>query len=506
MNYFRVYLLKCEITLPSRIWGYYMIDVLTIETIGIHIHSTMDGEDNLSDSMNTSVSNFSQHLVLIEEQLLSDPQNESLLSLKNDILHFLQIAKAQSSDIPATNPAHADSSPCASNSSNSNLVIGANCSIPYSCYTGDVIRMNCVIMELNHRDSSAVVLFTHPTHLSMVPCEHFLEGRCRFGDECRYNHGHKVDIQLIEAYEESDLSQAKQDSSCIVYKEDEKIWMPGVIMSIAEDRCDVWVDRLNEKIDVEIKDIFVFKDDPNVEFHSSGEESDVEIRTISSLPTKEEEVSKSEASSLREASWEKHTRGIGSKLLNKMGYVPGTGLGVESQGRRDPIEIVVLPKGRGLDKCMEVRKNVGIPNIAQKGRSSNHSKKYTMKHRQVSNRSDDSTNLDVFDFLNESMQLQQLVHEEKEMRESGIMESGSKRVDTSQSRRIRLDKQLRDAKGEVDTLKSSLSRNKKDPVIAKQIEIKLKRAEKDLSRLQREEGSILDKLSSKKQRTNMSVF
>ncbi|KAM0020607.1 putative G-patch domain, R3H domain, R3H domain superfamily protein [Helianthus debilis subsp. tardiflorus] len=50
----------------------------------------------------------------------------------------------------------------------------------------------------------------------------------------------------------------------------------------------------------------------------------------------------------RVGSFERHTKGFGSKMMAKMGYVEGSGLGRESQGIVDPLVATRLPKSRGL--------------------------------------------------------------------------------------------------------------------------------------------------------------
>lgn len=53
------------------------------------------------------------------------------------------------------------------------------------------------------------------------------------------------------------------------------------------------------------------------------------------------------------ASWTKTTSGFGLKMLEKMGWSKGKGLGVQEQGIARPIDVKLRQKGAGLQDAGE---------------------------------------------------------------------------------------------------------------------------------------------------------
>lgn len=75
----------------------------------------------------------------------------------------------------------------------------------------------------------------------------------------------------------------------------------------------------------------------------------VELTTIESNETKEtSHENKLVTTSVDYGAFEMHTTGFGSKMLAKMGYVEGGGLGKDGQGVAQPIEVFQRPKSLGL--------------------------------------------------------------------------------------------------------------------------------------------------------------
>uniref|UniRef100_A0A8D1EQA3 Zinc finger CCCH-type with G patch domain-containing protein n=1 Tax=Sus scrofa TaxID=9823 RepID=A0A8D1EQA3_PIG len=231
---------------------------------------------------------------------------------------------------------------------------GRKVNAPYYSPWGTLEYHNAMIVGTEQAEDGAPgvrVLYLYPTHKSLKPCPFFLEGKCRFQENCRFSHGQVVSVDELRPFQDPDLSSLQAGSACLA-KQQDGLWYPARITDVDSGYYTVKFDSLLLKEAVVEGDSILppLRTEPTGSSDSDNSDADD--------PSYARVVEPSAASpgtcSPAFAGWEVHTRGIGSKLLAKMGYELGKGLGRQAEGRVEPIHAVVLPRGKSLDQCAEI--------------------------------------------------------------------------------------------------------------------------------------------------------
>uniref|UniRef100_A0A7M4EGS0 Zinc finger CCCH-type with G patch domain-containing protein n=1 Tax=Crocodylus porosus TaxID=8502 RepID=A0A7M4EGS0_CROPO len=240
---------------------------------------------------------------------------------------------------------------------------GMKVKAPYYSSWGTLEYHNAMIVGTEYLEDGSAgvrVLYLYPTHKSLKPCPFFLDGKCRFKENCRFSHGQVVLVEELRPFEEPDLSSMEVGSACLA-KHNDGIWYSAKITDIDSGYYTVKFDSLLLKEAVVEGDGII---PPLRSDESSSEESEEDnvddsgyAKVIDSSSLENRDWTPACSSSF--AGWEAHTRGIGSKLLAQMGYEFGKGLGKNSEGRVEPVQAVVLPKGKSLDQCAEILQKEG---------------------------------------------------------------------------------------------------------------------------------------------------
>ncbi|KAJ8016434.1 hypothetical protein DPEC_G00007170 [Dallia pectoralis] len=278
---------------------------------------------------------------------------------------------------------------------------GTKVCAPYRTSWGRLEYHNAMIVGTERCDADEAqvrVLYVHPTQKSMKPCPFFLEDKCRFPDNCRFSHGELVYVSELREFLPSDLSNLQEGSSCLA-RHDDGIWYPAKITDIDSDFYTVKFDSALLKSAVVEADRVIpplREDDLPSSSGSEDDEYGVNETAFAGVLTQEEDWAPSSSSSF--GGWEAHTRGIGSKLMLKMGYEYGKGLGKTSEGRVEPVQAVVLPRSQSLHQCAELTGRKTQSKTAKDGQQGI-CKKRTRKTRKCN----PGGRNNVFDFLNRKL-------------------------------------------------------------------------------------------------------
>ncbi|NWU09584.1 ZGPAT protein, partial [Cephalopterus ornatus] len=368
---------------------------------------------------------------------------------------------------------------------------GMKVKAPYYSSWGTLEYHNAMIVgteELEDGSAGVRVLYLYPTHKSLKPCPFFLDDKCRFKENCRFSHGQVVSVEELQPFQEPDLSSLGVGSACLA-KHSDGIWYTAKITDVDSGYYTVKFDSLLLKEAVVEGDSVIPPLRSEDAAESESDEDSVDDSGYAKGVPENGEWTPACSSSF--GGWEAHTRGIGSKLLVRMGYEFGKGLGKNSQGRVEPVQAVVLPRGKSLDQCAEVlqKKKQGKldPGKSRKCRAKGNSSGQSGGRKPARN---------VFDFLNEKLRGKSSGDKAGGMalpqRNSKEIYHASKSTRKALSIHLlqtteKIEQTLRDIRGIQQALERNIGRHS---IAAAKLEEKLANAHKKLGQLQAQEARL----------------
>lgn len=361
------------------------------------------------------------------------------------------------------------------------------------------------------------VMFTNPTDIKMVPCSYYLEGECRFDDKkCRFSHGELAHLSDLKEYKEPNFEAIKAGSRVLVLSEGkDKLWHRAIVQH--EIKNSIWQVRLESsggsKIQVGLKDMLPLEGDGDSKngaetasddsFDDDSEDNN-DDETIHHSAMVQLSLLKASASAL--GAWEQHTKGIGSRLMEKMGYVLGTGLGPSGEGRVEPVEAVVFPPGKSLDHCMKLKEQAGGDNLLKTEKKLRRQKKRQLE-QQKAQYEKEKRRVNVFDFLNSKLGG---TNEQKGSSSNKDVDvNKALKGETSKSlnlANLQVGEDIKRAGKDLVHLKESLGRQKAGTPAYSAIASKVSLKEKEIKQLRESENRINAEQSLRKGNKKMTIF
>ncbi|XP_005175180.2 zinc finger CCCH-type with G patch domain-containing protein isoform X1 [Musca domestica] len=394
-------------------------------------------------------------------------------------------------------------------------MVGEKCSAPHKHAWGAVEYHNAIICSIEKEapidvdgnvDVKFRILFTNPTHKEMLPCSYFLEGECRFDSEnCHYSHGEVVSASALREYTKPDFSRLSRN--CVVLaKMEDGLWQRGRVLcaNFVEKECRVRLDnakREHKEQDLKFENLLpIYEDD------TSSDDADSDAGDTSQFYDSYISLNNALTYELSQplGAWEKHTRGIGSKIMAKMGYIYGSGLGTNGRGIITPVSAQILPPGRSLDHCMDLREAAnGDKDLfdAEKKMEREQKKQLAMSAKVCEKA---AKRVDVFSFINDNVLALPTPKGKSAIPKKSLQSHTSKSLNVES---VKVADDIRRKEREILEVEKSLKRNADEKSeICCRLKQKLEAKKIELNVLKEEQKCLSKEQSTRKTKEKLCIF
>lgn len=190
-----------------------------------------------------------------------------------------------------------------------------------------------------------------------------------------------------------------------------------------------------------------------------------------------------------------------------MGYVIGTGLGQNGEGIIVPVSAQILPPGRSLDHCMELREHAnGDKDLFSVERKLKRLKKKT-EAMCAKAYEREKQNVDVFSFINQTVFTNapstSKITEATKPKQSNFKNHTTKSLNVEN---LKIGEDIRRKEREIEKLKASLQRHKHGTPVAQQLSAQLDARNSELKHLRKTEVHVKKEQSLRKDKVKLTVF